>query len=104
MFLYTVHLSCVNLNVLEIGAPADARCCVAAVSHKEPGGENGTKSPPRGLCRDLIIIPGANMIRRVIGIAAVVAALAVPALAHAQGVPGGIERGAREGERAAGPV
>ena len=44
------------------------------------------------------------MIRRVIGIAAVVAALAIPALAHAQGVPGGIERGAREGERAAGPV
>src|SRR3954470_9035100 len=44
------------------------------------------------------------MIRRVIGIAAVVAAVALPHLALAQGVPGGIERGAREGERAAGPV
>lgn len=28
----------------------------------------------------------------------------LPAVASAQGVPGGIERGAREGERAAGPV
>jgi hypothetical protein len=44
------------------------------------------------------------MIRRFIGTAAVVAALALPALAQAQGVPGGIDRGSREGERAAGPV
>lgn len=44
------------------------------------------------------------MIRRFLGTAAVVAALALPAVAQAQGVPGGIERGAREGERAAGPV
>jgi hypothetical protein len=44
------------------------------------------------------------MIRRFIGTAAVVAALAFPALAQAQGVPGGIDRGSREGERAAGPV
>lgn len=44
------------------------------------------------------------MIRRFIGTAAVLAVLAVPAVAQAQGVPGGIERGAREGERAAGPV
>lgn len=44
------------------------------------------------------------MIRRLIGIAAIVAAVAIPAAADAQGVPGGIERGAREGERAAGPV
>src|SRR5436305_7928083 len=58
----------------------------------------------RALCPDLIIISGANMIRRVLGISTLVAALAVPALAQAQGVPGGIERGAREGERAAGPV
>ena len=44
------------------------------------------------------------MIRRLIGIAAVVAAVALPAVAQAQGVPGGIERGSRDGERAAGAV
>src|SRR5512140_1160398 len=44
------------------------------------------------------------MIRRLIGIVAVVAAVALPAVAQAQGVPGGIERGSRDGERAAGPV
>src|ERR1700753_3365281 len=44
------------------------------------------------------------MIRRFIGIATVAAALALPAVAQAQGVPGGVERGSREGERAAGPV
>jgi len=44
------------------------------------------------------------MIRRFFGVTALVAAIALPALAQAQGVPGGIERGAREGERAAGPV
>ncbi len=44
------------------------------------------------------------MIRRIIGIAAIVAAVAIPAVAQAQGVPGGIDRGSREGERAAGPV
>jgi hypothetical protein len=44
------------------------------------------------------------MIRRFIGVAAIVAAVALPSLAQAQGVPGGVERGAREGERAAGPV
>jgi hypothetical protein len=32
------------------------------------------------------------------------ATLLIPAVAAAQGVPGGIERGSREGERAAGPV
>ena len=32
------------------------------------------------------------------------ATLLIPAVASAQGVPGGIERGSREGERAAGPV
>jgi hypothetical protein len=41
------------------------------------------------------------MTRRFIGIAAIVTAVALPTLAQAQGVPGG---GAREGERAAGPV
>jgi hypothetical protein len=45
------------------------------------------------------------MIRRFIGIAAVVAAVALPAVAQAQGgLPGGIERGSRDGERAAGPI
>jgi hypothetical protein len=44
------------------------------------------------------------MIRRFLGTAAIVATLAIPAIAQAQGVPGGIERGARDGERAAGPV
>jgi len=44
------------------------------------------------------------MIRRFIGIAAIAAALALPAVTHAQGVPGGVERGSREGDRAAGPV
>ena len=44
------------------------------------------------------------MIRRLVGIAVLVATVALPVLAHAQGVPGGIERGSRDGERAAGPV
>jgi hypothetical protein len=44
------------------------------------------------------------MIRRFIGIAALVATVALPVAAQAQGVPGGIERGSRDGERAAGPV
>ena len=46
------------------------------------------------------------MIRRLIGITALVATVALPVVAQAQdrGVPGGIERGSREGERAAGPV
>ncbi|HXQ03304.1 MAG TPA: DUF1236 domain-containing protein [Bradyrhizobium sp.] len=44
------------------------------------------------------------MIRRFIGIAALVAAVALPVAAQAQGVPGGIERGSRDGERAAGPL
>ncbi len=44
------------------------------------------------------------MIRRFIGIATLVAAVALPVAAQAQGVPGGIERGSRDGERAAGPV
>ena len=44
------------------------------------------------------------MIRRFIGIAVLVAAVALPVVAQAQGVPGGIERGSRDGERAAGAV
>src|ERR1700692_2076592 len=43
------------------------------------------------------------MIRRFIGIAALVATVALPVMAQAQGVPGGVERGSRDGERAAGP-
>jgi len=45
------------------------------------------------------------MIRRFVGIAALVAATALPVVAQAQGgLPGGIERGSRDGERAAGAV
>jgi hypothetical protein len=44
------------------------------------------------------------MMRRLIAIATLAAAVGLPAVTHAQGVPGGIERGSREGERAAGPV
>ncbi|MBC7576574.1 MAG: DUF1236 domain-containing protein [Tardiphaga sp.] len=44
------------------------------------------------------------MMRRFLGATAIIATLAIPVLAQAQGVPGGIERGARDGERAAGPV
>jgi hypothetical protein len=63
----------------------------------------------QNLRQSLVIIPpaktsGVIMIRRFIGIAAVVAAVALPVAAQAQGVPGGIERGSRDGERAAGAV
>ncbi|MGA2291115.1 DUF1236 domain-containing protein [Bradyrhizobium sp.] len=44
------------------------------------------------------------MIRKLIGIAALAATIAVPIAVQAQGVPGGIERGSREGERDAGPL
>lgn len=44
------------------------------------------------------------MIRHYAGLAVLAAALTLPMAANAQGVPGGIDRGAREGERAAGPV
>jgi hypothetical protein len=44
------------------------------------------------------------MIRRLIGIATVAAAMALPVVTYAQGVPEGAERGSREGERAAGPL
>ena len=45
--------------------------------------------------------------KRIMFISAVLAAAAaavMPIAASAQGVPGGVERGSREGERAAGPV
>ena len=45
------------------------------------------------------------MIRKLFAVSAIAAAtLVLPVVAQAQGVPGGIERGARDGERAAGPV
>ena len=44
------------------------------------------------------------MVRRRSGTDAIAVALILPVSAMAQGVPGGMERGAREGERAAGPV
>src|ERR1700738_3131428 len=45
-----------------------------------------------------------SMIRRLVGAAAVVFEITSPVAVQAQGVPGGIERGSRDGERAAGPV
>lgn len=44
------------------------------------------------------------MKRTIIALTMISAGVLLPAVASAQGVPGGIERGAREGERAAGPV
>lgn len=44
------------------------------------------------------------MKRALIALTMISAGAFLPAVASAQGVPGGIERGAREGERAAGPV
>jgi hypothetical protein len=45
-----------------------------------------------------------KMIRHVLGAALLAAAIIAPLSASAQGLPGGVERGAGEGERAAGPV
>ena len=44
------------------------------------------------------------MIRKIIGAGFLSAAILAPLSASAQGVPGGVERSAREGERAAGSV
>jgi len=44
------------------------------------------------------------MKRTLMALAMISATALVPTMASAQGVPGGIERGARDGERAAGPV
>jgi hypothetical protein len=43
------------------------------------------------------------MIRPFVGTVAIVAAVSPPVASYARGVPGGVERGARDGERAAGP-
>src|ERR1700730_10814228 len=59
---------------------------------------------PHDLSCTLASTIGVTMIRRFIGIATVVAAVALPVAVQAQGVPGGVERGSRDGERAAGPV
>ena len=64
----------------------------------------GTESAPVRCTTPFPNTIGDVMIRRFIGIAALVAAVALPVAAQAQGVPGGIERGSRDGERAAGPV
>jgi Protein of unknown function (DUF1236) len=100
MFLYIVHLSCVNLIYIE----NRAKFALFAPTRGHDAEPARNQLFARALCPDLVIISGANMIRRVIGITAIALALAIPAIADAQGVPGGIERGAREGERAAGPV
>lgn len=44
------------------------------------------------------------MKRTMVALALISAGALIPAVASAQGVPGGIERGAREGERVGGPV
>jgi len=44
------------------------------------------------------------MICRFVGAAAIAVSVFLPVATQAQGVPGGVERGARDGERAAGPV
>ena len=44
------------------------------------------------------------MKRTAVALAMISASALIPAVASAQGVPGGIERGAREGERIGGPV
>src|SRR6185295_7372221 len=49
-------------------------------------------------------IQGVIMNRRFVGAAAVIVAVFLPVACQAQGVPGGVERGAGDGERAAGPV
>ena len=43
------------------------------------------------------------MIRKALGATFLSATILIPFSASAQGVPGGVERGAREGERAVGP-
>lgn len=53
---------------------------------------------------DFISYWSYQMSKRFVLAAATALTLALPAIANAQGVPGGIDRGAREGERAAGPV
>jgi hypothetical protein len=63
----------------------------------------GTYRPRNASLRTIIYLESI-MIRRLLGATAIVAIMAVPVVAQAQGVPGGIERGARDGERAAGPV
>jgi hypothetical protein len=47
---------------------------------------------------------GKAQTQRLVIVGALFAALAAPAVVHAQGVPGGAARGAAEGDRAAGPV
>ncbi len=42
--------------------------------------------------------------KQTVSAAMIAAALIIPTVAIAQGVPGGIEQGSREGERAAGPI
>ena len=44
------------------------------------------------------------MICRLVGAVAIVVSVSLPVATQAQGVPGGVERGTRDGERAAGPV
>jgi hypothetical protein len=52
-----------------------------------------------------LTLPGGTSVKtRLAVMAGVLALLAIPHLAHAQGLIGGAEQGSREGGRAAGPV
>src|SRR6202043_1182779 len=64
----------------------------------------GTYTHPMSCHATLSNRSGDIMIRRFIAIAALATTVALPVVAQAQGIPGGVERGSREGERAAGPV
>ena len=90
MFRPIVHLSGVNLNT--VGRPVSC-----PPFHAEP---IGVQSLVFAILTDT---SGAIMIQRFIGMTALSPPWRFPRLAQAQGVPGGIERGARDGERAAGP-
>jgi hypothetical protein len=65
---------------------------------------DGTFQPQATCVRSFTHMSGVIMIRRLVGAAAIVVTTLLPVAAQAQGIPGGVERGARDGERAAGPV
>ena len=54
--------------------------------------------------KTLILTEGSPVARRLVLAAGVLALLAIPHLAHGQGIAGGARDGSREGNRIAGPV
>jgi hypothetical protein len=102
-----VHLTAVNLaNDVNFGLTGKRHAKTGPLTlglRPEPN------RPEIGCIGILNDISGVIMSRRLIGIAALVATMTLPAMtlatpAQAQGVPGGIERGSQDGGRAAGPV